>query len=88
MRMKDGFVLREIAGDTIVIATGEAGEEFYGMVRLNTTGKQIWQGISEGMTAQEIAHRLTLEYAISEDDALKDVKDMIEHMKQAGFLCE
>ena len=39
MRIKEGFVLREVAGQAMVIATGEASKEFHGMVKLNESGK-------------------------------------------------
>ena len=35
MRTKKGFVLREVGGQTVVIATGEASENFHGMDKLN-----------------------------------------------------
>ena len=88
MRIKDGFVLREVAGQVIVIATSEASVEFHGMVKLNATGKRIWQGISDGLSSQEIARSLASEYSVSEDKALADVNAMVERMRQAGFLCE
>ena len=88
MRIKDGFVLREIAGQAMVIATGEASMGFHGMIKLNATGKRIWQGLSDGLTVQEIARGLSAEYAVSEDKAFEDVNAMVDRMKQAGFLCE
>lgn len=48
MKIKDGFVLRDIAGDTVVIATGEISKTFHGMIRLNSTGKEIWEILSSG----------------------------------------
>ena len=38
VRIKDGFVLRDVAGQTVVIATGEASRDFHGMVKLNGKG--------------------------------------------------
>ena len=32
MRIKKGFVLREVAGQIMVIATGEASKDFHGMI--------------------------------------------------------
>ena len=32
MRIKNGFVLREVAGQNMVIATGEASKDFHGMI--------------------------------------------------------
>lgn len=88
MRIKDGFVLREVAGQVMVVATGEASKDFHGMIKLNSTGKRIWQGISDGLSADEIARSLAAEYNVSEEKALADVNTMTERMSQAGFLCE
>lgn len=88
MRIKDGFVLREVAGQALVIATGEASVEFHGMIKLNATAQRVWQGIADGLSAQEIARLLAAEYDVSEEKALADVNIMTERMRQAGFLCE
>lgn len=37
MKLKDGFVLREVAGQTVVIGVGALSEQFHGMIRLNDT---------------------------------------------------
>ena len=55
MRIKKGFVLREVAGQIMVIATGEASKDFHGMIKLNATGKVIWLGLQEGLSQEEIA---------------------------------
>ena len=59
MRIKDGFVMREVAGQTMVIATGEASRNFHGMIKLNSTGKMIWEGLMQGLSRQEITERIT-----------------------------
>ncbi len=42
MKIKKGFVLRDVAGRSVVVATGAAAKRFRGMVMLNETGKEIW----------------------------------------------
>lgn len=88
MRIKDGFVLREVAGQAMVIATGEASDDFHGMVRLNETGKYVWQGITDGLNAEEIARGLTDTFSVDYQKALDDVVRMIAQMENAGFLCQ
>ena len=88
MRIKDGFVLREVAGQAMVIATGEASDNFHGMVRLNETGKYVWQGITDGLTVEDIAHGLTEVFSVDYKKALDDVVRMIAQMENAGFLCQ
>lgn len=88
MKIKDGFVLREVAGKGVVIAIGEASKNFHGMINLNCTGKDIWQGISEGKTVEEIAEKLTEEYEVELSKAIEDTEKLIGKMRDAGILEE
>lgn len=86
MRIKNGFVLREVAGKYVVIATGEASKDFNGMITLNQTGKEIWEGVTKGLTVEEIAEKLAGNFDVSMEKALEDTKKMVASMEQAGFL--
>lgn len=86
MRIKNGFVLREVAGQAMVIATGEASKDFHGMIKLNDTGKEIWLGLQEGLCEAEIAHKIQEKYEVDETKAREDVKAFVDKMKEAGFL--
>ncbi len=86
MKIKDGFVLREIAGQAVVTATGKASENFHGMVKLNCTAKDVWQWIEEGRGADEIADLLAEKYGADREACSADVSEMIEKMEKAGFL--
>lgn len=86
MRIKKGFVLREVAGSFMVIATGEASREFNGMIRLNQTGCDIWKGISDGLSEKEIADKLAETYDVTPEKALEDTRKILAKMEEAGFL--
>lgn len=86
MKVKKGFVLRQAAGKTVVIATSAASREFHGMVKLNATGRLIWEGLTEGKTEQELVSRLTQVYGIPAEQAQRDVHTFVEQMNAAGFL--
>lgn len=86
MRIKNGFVLREVAGQPIVVATGEASKEFHGMVKLNQTGKDIWQGLMEGLTEEQIVEKLAEHYQVTKEKAAEDTRKLLGQMEQAGFL--
>lgn len=88
MKVKDGFVMRDVAGQTMVVATGAASESFHGMVKLNETGKFIWQLLAEAHSEQEIASALAEAYDVSPEQAAQDVAAFIAHMREAGFLTE
>ena len=87
MKIKEGFVLREIAGQTVVIATGEASKTFHGMVKLNGTGRDIWQGLAKGLSQEKIAQGLVDKYdGVDLDKAREDTARLIGKMEEAGFL--
>lgn len=88
MRIKDGFVLREIAGQIMVIATGEASKNFHGMIKLNETGRDIFVALQEKCSEEEIVARLQEKYEIDFDKASEDTKAFLKQMKDAGFLAD
>ena len=88
MRIKDGFVVRDIMGQCVVVATGEASEDFSGMIKLNDTGKDIWQGVADGKSEEEIVDLIVKEYDVDEDHAKNSVEKFIGDMKGKGFIVE
>lgn len=88
MKIKDGFVLRDVAGQAVVIAVGEASKAFHGMINLNATGRVIWQGVSDGLSEDEIADRMIKEFDVDAETAKRDVHSMILKMQDAGVLTE
>ena len=86
MKIKDGFVLRQVAGQGVVIATGEASKEFSGMVKLNGTGSFIWERVAEGLDEDAIAKALVAEYDVTPEKAASDVAAFVAKMRENGFL--
>lgn len=86
MRIKDGFVLREVAGQNVVITTGEASKTFHGMIKLNETGRVIWEGLAAGKPNEEIAADLTAAYDVDAEKAAADVAAFVKQAADQGFL--
>ena len=42
MKIVKEFILREIAGETILVPTGTAAQEFNGMLSMTDTARFIW----------------------------------------------
>ena len=62
MKIKDGFILRDLAGKTLVVAVGKRSKEFKGMITLNETGELIWQALEKGLAKEEIIDKILNEY--------------------------
>lgn len=88
MKIKEGFVLREVAGQFMAVATGEASKTFHGMVKLNRSAADIWQGVAKGLTKEEIINEMLDKYDASKEVIEKDVDAIINQMLNAGFIVE
>ena len=86
MRIKQGFVVREIAGQSIVVALGDASKSFNGMIKLNETGRIIWDMLSEGKNADEIVERILSEYDVNKETVQSDVNTFIQTLSEANIL--
>ena len=86
MKIKENYVMREVAGQAIVIAIGEESKRFRGMINLNRTGKDVWMYLKKGLDLQEIVNQMTEKYDIDECTAVEDVENMIDKLYDAGIL--
>jgi len=62
LKIKDGFVLREVMGNYVAVAVGEASKSFRGMIKLNATAADIWNCILQGMDENGIYDVLFAKY--------------------------
>ena len=86
MRIKQGFVMREVAGQTVIVATGEAARGFRGMIKVNAAGRIIWQGITDGLDEAAIVERIVAAFDVTRDTAEHDVAAFVAQMRDNGFL--
>ncbi len=86
MKIKSGFILREVAGSYIVVAVGEAVKNFNGVINLNETGAILWQRLQEGCDEEGLVKALLSEYEVEKDLAQKDVKNFIAKLTEAGLI--
>lgn len=88
MKIKEGYILRSVAGNNIVVGVGAASVDFNGMININETGAFIWKVFEKGATVDEAAELITKEYDIDSDTAKKDVAAFVEKLKEADLILE
>ncbi|MBO4251393.1 MAG: PqqD family protein [Clostridia bacterium] len=86
MKIKDGFILREVAGSYIVVAVGEAVKNFNGIINLNETGAFLWKILETGGTKEDLVSKLCAEYEVDENTAATDVDKFINNLSEAGLV--
>lgn len=86
MKIKDGFILREVAGSYLVVAVGARVKEFNGMVNLNETGAFLWKLLEKGAEKEEMTEALLKEYDVQKEVAAADVNAFTAKLAEAGLL--
>ena len=73
MKIKDGFVLREMCGEYIVAAEGLQHINFNKLISLNSTAAFLWKALEgKEFTTKQMAELLVEEYGIDMELALTD----------------
>lgn len=86
MRIKDGFILREVAGKVIVVSVGEMAMKFQGMITLNSTAAFLWRRAEKEFTKEDLVKALTDEYDVSDEDAGKAVDNFVETLSKENLI--
>ncbi len=81
MKIKDGYLIREIAGAYVVVPAGEQVVEFNGLMTLNETAAFIWSILVDGADEDEVVKKMLDEYDVSEEKAKEDVRKVIDLLK-------
>ena len=50
MKLKKGYIMKELAGRYVVLPVGGEPEGFQGMIQMNVTGGFLWECLSEERT--------------------------------------
>ena len=85
MKIKKGFVLREMCGENIVAGEGLEHINFNKLISLNSTAAFLWKKVADKeFTAEEMAQHLVEEYQIDMELALKDSEALCQAWTDAG----
>lgn len=86
MKIREGFLLRNVARNNVVVPIGQATLDFNGMMSLNETGAFIFSKMLDGTTKEQLIEDLISEYEVERKIAQKDVDDFIKKVEGEGLL--
>lgn len=86
MKRNSNFMMREVAGSWVVVPVGEAARSFPGMMRLNPSGKLLWELLEQEQTEQSLTGALLERYDVTPEQAAKDVAAFLENIRSTGAL--
>lgn len=85
MKIKDGYIVREVAGTTVVLPTGD-DLDLTKMIKLNDTGKFLWQQLQQEIDEDGLVSALLREYSVDEETARAGVQRFVNKLKDNGLL--
>lgn len=86
MKIKRDFILREIAGDILLVPAGKTALDLNGMLTLNEIGADIWKMLPQVENEEEIVARLVQDYDADPAQVREDVAEFIGHLRELGIL--
>ena len=86
MKIKKELIIREIAGDTILVPVGKTVYDSNGLFVLNELGAFIWKLLPAATNENDIMEAVLREYDVSREEAQKDISEFLEKLKDMGIL--
>lgn len=88
MKIKQGFVLKNIAGSRVAVPMGENLVNLQLMLTLNETGAFLWDTLQTDCTMDDLVNAMTKEYDIDAETARADAADFVQLLKEHQILDE
>ena len=75
MKVKNGFNLREVCGENIIVAEGDENIDFSNIISMNESSAYLWQEVQKlnNFTIDTLTQLLCEQYEIDEATAKNDV---------------
>ena len=88
MKIKSGFVLRQVCGENVIVGEGLGAVNFGKLLALNETAAWLWKQAQEmgDFSIDALAAKLCEEYEVSADEAKADVATIIAEWQKVGVI--
>lgn len=86
MKADKSYVLREIAGEYMIIPTGKTVLNFNGLITINEVAASIWKMLQEDVSFETLVQGILDEYDVEEKVAQKDIREFLDILSEAGIL--
>lgn len=88
MHIVPGFIIRDIAGETVAIPSGAAATKLSGLVALNPCGKLLFELLQTEQTEASLVEVILDRYSIDAETAKADVREFLQIFRESGILIE
>jgi hypothetical protein len=86
MKIKSGFVMKDVAGSKVVLPLGERRLDLNGIITFNDVGAEVFNMLDGTNSVEEIVAKIAKDYEVSTEIVEADVNELIEKMKANGLV--
>ena len=88
MRIKDGFVLRKVCGENVIVAEGLGVIDFGKLLSLNESAAWLWQQAEQmgDFTVEALAGKLCEGYEVEPEVAKADAAEIVAEWQGVGVI--
>ena len=89
MKSKQGFHLRNVCGENVIVAEGIENIDFSKIISMNESAAYLWQKVEgQDFTVDDLARYLCDEYEVDESTAQADAQTVVSQWLEAGIISE
>lgn len=88
MRTNPDFILREIAGEHILVPCGEAAKAINGLINLNGTAAFIWKSVDAAPDEETIIEQVKEHFEVEQETAEQDVHGLLRELRLLGMVLD
>ena len=89
MKINEGFELRTVCDENVIVAYGRKNIDFSKVISLNESTAYLWNAVvGKEFTCQELADLLCKEYEVDAQTALNDVNQIAAEWKELGLVSD
>lgn len=86
MKINENFLLREVAGNKVVMPVGEAAERFNGMIKLNGSGAYLFEKLLAGTDEEALVASMLADYEVDEETARRDIGRFVATLREMKII--
>lgn len=87
MRIKQGYKVREIAGENVVVMPRVNGVDFTRIISLNDSALVLWQALEgSDFTVEDVTKVLTSNFEVDVTTAQRDAAQWVERMQECELV--
>lgn len=86
MKIKENYMLRQVADTFVVVPVGSAVKEFNGMINLNSVGAFLWRQLEKDTDFDSLLKAMLEEYEVEESVAKADLSRFISELEDSNLL--